>query len=587
MFDRHSRPPAGLLSMTHTAIRGLALGMLPYLFVSLVCQFIAAAEPPVQIEAYRQYALDHPGSAKIGEQLFLTEKNLACASCHNITGAEKSGPNLDGVADKFSKPELIENILRPSLTIKPGYEQSTIVTQDGLTIVGRISRAQKSMVRIVDAQGKTIDVLRPDIEEIHESTVSMMPENVALSISPEQFSDLVAYLETLHLKDITGYRGVDQQVVVKRIKQPVSFRPILPDNMKFANPVWCSALPGVPGQLIVLEQQEAKIWRLELTPGGMDRHLFLDLAGEVKYGGNWGLLCVAFHPQFKTNRRYFLKHQVEENSVVRTIVVDRLATEDLLHDAGVPSRRLFEVVQPAFNHNGGCIAFGPDGMLYIGFGDGGFQRDPNGTGQNLHNAHGSMLRIDVDRQDNDRAYAIPPDNPYLAAHERDSAILPETWAIGLREPWRFSFDSKTGDLWVGDVGQDRLEEVCLVRPGENHGWNVYEGFEPFSDEYRREGEAFTFPVYAYPHSFGVSVTGGYVYRGSRAPSFDGVYIFGDYETRRVWGLTAKRGKLAEVRELGESPQHIASFGLGDDGEIYVVGYEGAIYELDLSQSQFE
>ncbi len=123
--------------------------------------------------------------------------------------------------------------------------------------------------------------------------------------------------------------------------------------------------------------------------------------------------------------------------------------------------------------------------------------------------------------------------------------------------------------------------------GENHGWNVYEGYEKFSNEYRRDGETFTFPLFAYPHSFGASVTGGYVYRGSRAPSFEGVYIFGDYETRRVWGLKETGGKLDVVRELGEAPQHIASFGLDDTGEIYVVGYEGTIYHTDLSKSMFE
>jgi glucose/arabinose dehydrogenase len=197
-----------------------------------------------------------------------------------------------------------------------------------------------------------------------------------------------------------------------------------------------------------------------------------------------------------------------------------------------------------------------------------------------------MLRIDVDRRADGRPYAIPPDNPFLTAHKRDSSILPETWAIGLREPWRFSFDAKTGELWVGDVGQDKFEEVCRVRAGENHGWNVYEGYEPFSDEYRRAGEKFSFPVFAYPHSFGVSVTGGYVYRGKRAPSFEGVYIFGDYETRRLWGLKEVNRRLA-VRELGESPEHLASFGVDEDGEIYVVGYEGTIYELDFSESRFE
>jgi hypothetical protein len=129
--------------------------------------------------------------------------------------------------------------------------------------------------------------------------------------------------------------------------------------------------------------------------------------------------------------------------------------------------------------------------------------------------------------------------------------------------------------------------VCLVRAGENHGWNVYEGYERFSDEYRREGDKFAFPLYAYPHSFGVCVTGGYVYRGAKAPSFEGIYIFGDYETRRVWGLKEEAGKVLAVREIGEAPQHIASFGLDDQGEIYVVGYEGTIYRIDLSQSKFE
>jgi glucose/arabinose dehydrogenase len=329
------------------------------------------------------------------------------------------------------------------------------------------------------------------------------------------------------------------------------------------------------------------MWRLEPTEGKMVRHLFLDLTGQVKYGANWGLMCVAFHPQFKTNRRYFLEHQVEEQGVVKTAIVERLASEDLLHDAGVTSRRLFENEQPAYNHNGGCIAFGPDGMLYIGCGDGGFQRDPNGNGQNPHTAHSKMLRIDVDHRDDGRQYAIPKDNPFLKEHERDPAFVPEIWATGFREPWRFSFDSKTGALWVGDVGQDRWEEVCVVQAGENHGWNVYEGYEPFSNEYRREGEKFTFPLYAYPHSFGVCVTGGYVYRGKQSPSFEGVYIFGDYETRRVWGLKEHNGQVQSVRELGEAPQHISSFGVDENGEIYVVGYEGAIFHADLSQSKFE
>ncbi len=555
--------------------------------ILLLGQMAAAQQADDKIDVYRQYALAHPGDVQAGEQLFLRDKKLVCTNCHRITGAEKSGPNLDGIADKFKRPDLIEQILRPSLSIKPGYEQTIVTTKNGRTVIGRLSRRQKSNLRVMNADGREIDIVGDNVEEIRESPISFMPDNVVLSITTQQFADLIAYLGTLHSKITTGFRGPNEPVEVTRIKQPIHFESLEGPEMKFANPVWCNDFPGAAGQMVVLEHQEAKAWRLVPSQAGMQRELFVDLTGQVKYGGNWGLMCIAFHPQFQTNRRYFLEHEAEEDGVVRTTVVERQATEDLLHDAGTPSRRLYAVEQPAFNHNGGCLAFGPDGMLYIGFGDGGFQNDPNGNGQNMHIAHSKMLRIDVDHRDPGLPYAIPPDNPFLEAHKDDPGVLPEIWALGLREPWRYSFDMKTGNLWVGDVGQDKFEQVVIVRKGENYGWNVYEGFAPFSDANRRPGEKYSFPIYSYPHSFGVSVTGGYVYRGSRAPSFDGIYIFGDYETRRVWGLKEEDGKFVAVRELGECPGHIVSFGVDDQGEIYVVAYEGLIYHVDLAGSVFE
>ena len=202
------------------------------------------------------------------------------------------------------------------------------------------------MVKLIDAAGKTIDILGPDIEEMHESTISMMPDNLVL----DDFAASSFPIWSPIWKHCTSRSSPVFAVPTSRSRSresssPIGFTPIQPAEMKFANPVWCSALAGVPGQLIVLEQQEAKVWRLEPTASGMARHLFLDLTGQVKYGANWGLLCVAFHPQFKTNRRYFLEYQVEEQGVVKTTVVERQASEDLLHDAGVPSRRLFDVVQ--------------------------------------------------------------------------------------------------------------------------------------------------------------------------------------------------------------------------------------------------
>jgi glucose/arabinose dehydrogenase len=193
-----------------------------------------------------------------------------------------------------------------------------------------------------------------------------------------------------------------------------------------------------------------------------------------------------------------------------------------------------------------------------------------------------MVRIDVDQTEAGRRYAIPMDNPFVDAHRRDPAVRPETWAIGFREPWRFSFDAKTGELYVGDVGQDKYEEICLVQRGENHGWNVREAFAPFSDEYRRNCDTYADPLFAYEHGLGFSITGGYVYRGKSSPSFDGVYIFGDYSTRRVWGLRQQNHVATKVMEIGTAPGSIASFGVDQQGEIYLVTYMGTIFHVDLS-----
>jgi len=295
------------------------------------------------------------------------------------------------------------------------------------------------------------------------------------------------------------------------------------------------------------------------------------------------LLGLAFHPKFPENRRYYLKHQVFEEGRIVTTVVERRASTDLRTDSGYPSRRLWKVVSATQDHSGGCIGFGPDGFLYIAMGDTGPQQDPQGHGQDLTTHLGKILRIDVDHADAGLPYAIPADNPYR--HRSDAR--PEIWAYGFREPWRFSFDPVTRDLWVGDVGQDRVEEVAIVRRGENHGWNVYEGFEPFSNRYRKDGASYVPPVFAYRRKYGNSVTGGYVYRGDKQSSFYGVYICGDYTSRRLFGIKQQDRALQVVRQIGTAPQGIASFAADEGGKIYLVGYEGMIYRLDFAGSVFE
>ena len=232
-------------------------------------------------------------------------------------------------------------------------------------------------------------------------------------------------------------------------------------------------------------------------------------------------------------------------------------------------------------HNGGHIAFGPDGFLYIGMGDTGPQGDPRGHGQDLSTLLGKMSRIDVDHTEAGRPYAIPGDNPFRAR----PGARPEIWALGFREPWRFSFDPPTGDLWIGDVGQDLYEEVTIARVGENHGWNVLEGFRPFSDRFAKADVRYVPPVFAYHHRVGVSVTGGFVYRGRMNPSLAGKYVCGDYETRRVWALEQHDRNLTSIVEIGRAPDRIVSFGVDSEGQIHVVGFDhGLIYRIDATRA---
>jgi glucose/arabinose dehydrogenase len=246
-------------------------------------------------------------------------------------------------------------------------------------------------------------------------------------------------------------------------------------------------------------------------------------------------------------------------------------------------RMILQIDASTSNHCGGGLEFGPDGYLYIAMGDSGPQQDPHGNAQDMRLLCGKMLRIDVDQTDQGKLYAIPPDNPFVGR----KGVRPEIWASGLREPWRYSFDPLTGDLWVGDVGQDLYEEVDIVRKGENYGWSVHEGFAPFSNQYRRAAERYAPPIFAYSRKYGVSVTGGYVYRADPKSSFYGVYLFADFQTRRIFGLTQKNGVLNTVRQIGTSPQRVVSFARDNTGSIYLVGYEGTIYKMNLEHARFE
>jgi len=227
----------------------------------------------------------------------------------------------------------------------------------------------------------------------------------------------------------------------------------------------------------------------------------------------------------------------------------------------------------AEHHNGGCIEFGPDGFLYLGMGDSAPNFDPQGYAQDLRLLFGKMLRIDVDRRDAGLAYGIPNDNPFRGRPD----ARPEIWAYGLREPWRFSFDRVTGELWVADLGQERGDEIDLVRRGDNYGWNAYEGFELFSKAHREDRR----------RKHGSALMGGQVYRGDKRSSFYGVYVFGDHQSKRIWGLTQDHGSLQTIRQLDTAPQAITAFTADEQGGLYVVGYQGMIYQLDFTGATYD
>ncbi len=540
--------------------------------------------------------MGHDGNAARGRELFNNEQRLACAKCHSIDGSSgKAGPDLLAVGDKFPRRELIRAVLEPSAEIAIGYGTTILETKSGEEFEGIIKQSTAEALELIGADGKRIRIATAEIKEQRGSTVSLMPEGLHAGLSRQEFADVIEYLVTLKQPEnaLPSNRGMPANI--PELARPIAVRPFFAEHLRFPHAfvqkpgdvryglVWFGQLPGF-SNIFVAVHQTGKIWLLEKNGANETKTLFADVGQDIfnERGPN-GLLGMAFHPKFRENRKYYLKHQVFEEGRIVTTVVERTAGTDLRADSGQASRRLWKAASTTQDHSGGCLGFGPDGFLYIAMGDTGPQQDPQGHGQDLTTHLGKILRIDVNHTNSDLAYAIPADNPFR--HRPDAR--PEIWAYGFREPWRFSFDPVTGDLWVGDVGQDRVEEVAIVRRGENHGWNVFEGFEPFSNRYRREGATYTPPVFAYRRKYGNSITGGCVYRGDKRSSFYGVYICGDYTSRRIWGLRQEARLLQTVRQIGTAPQGIASFAADERGELYLVGYEGMVYHLDLSEANFD
>ncbi len=328
-------------------------------------------------------------------------------------------------------------------------------------------------------------------------------------------------------------------------------------------------------------QRAGMIYTFPNDPNVMpaDVTVFANLTGIVNSAANEaGLLGMAFHPNFAANGEVYLSYTGFggglESRVSRFVSVDGGLT------LSVGSEQvLLSMLQPATNHNGGNIAFGPDELLYIGFGDGGGSGDPANNAQNTENLFGTILRINV----NVLAYAIPVDNPFagnpMCTQGFGATDCPEIFAWGFRNPWRWSFDSLTGDLWVGDVGQGAWEEIDRVELGLNYGWRVREGSSCYPPG-TASCASFENPITEYSHALGNSVTGGYVYRGMAIPNLPGTYIYGDFGSGRIFGVAANAAKGTVGEELLDSTHNIASFAEDLDGELYLLDYgSGFIYQI--------
>jgi glucose/arabinose dehydrogenase len=381
-------------------------------------------------------------------------------------------------------------------------------------------------------------------------------------------------------------------------------------NLQIERPVWMGEAPDGSGRLFVVAQA-GKILIVEKGSDGSGAKEFFNIEDRHPYFDNEdGLMSIAFHPGFKTNGLFYVYYNQQnpagqnskpQNYPFRSVISEFRVSATNADMADMSSERiLFEVPQPFSNHKGGEVAFGPDGYLYLGLGDGGNGGDPFGSGQSTATLLAKILRIDV----NSRAtvgrgarqrqlqYGIPSDNPFAREPDIESAARKEIFAYGLRNPWRYSWDKETGDLWVGDVGQVLWEEVDLVTNGGNYGWSVREGAHHYKPG--PNGAQYSEPVMEYPHkpnlqaeglfpdhSIGLCVIGGYVYRGKKFPALEGVYVYGDYNLGTIWGFRYDRDahKVTAEGTLLAQKKNIFSFAEDSDGELYVLTQDGIIYSI--------
>ena len=338
-------------------------------------------------------------------------------------------------------------------------------------------------------------------------------------------------------------------------------------GLTFKEPV--ALVQADAGRWLVVERQGTI--RL-VVPGASEAPLFLDLRDRVSAKQlEEGLLALALHPQWASNGRFYVWYTSPEPRR------DVLATFTLApgsRDRADPATgaELLTIDDPYWNHNGSALVFGPDGFLYLSPGDGGGGGDPLGAGQRLDTLLAKILRIDVDRTDAGLPYAIPADNPFVGK----AGARGEIWAYGIRNVWRMSFDRVGGELWAGDVGQNAWEEIDVIVKGGNYGWNRREGAHDFK---AGPGGPYIEPVTEYGRELGISVTGGHVYRGKAIPGLVGAYVYGDFQSGRIWGLRRREGQSPMTRQIAWPRNTITTFAEDAEGELYYASFDGAVWKL--------
>ena len=358
---------------------------------------------------------------------------------------------------------------------------------------------------------------------------------------------------------------------------PIAYEVAFPE-MRLRRPVVITHAGDNSGRLFVVTQQGV-IHVFPNRPDVAETQTFLDIEAKVAYAdtkNEEGFLGLAFHPNYKRNG-FFFAYYTEEPS---TSVISRFqVSKDDSNVADPDSEEvLLKVKQPYWNHNGGTLAFGPDGYLYIGLGDGGKFNDPHMNGQNIQSLLGSILRIDVDHRTKDRPYAIPEDNPFV---EQPRFARPEIYAYGFRNIWRLSFDRKTGQLWAADVGQDFWEEINVIEPGKNYGWNLREAQHKFGLVGSEARPDLVDPIFEYDHEVGKSITGGLVYRGTEVPGLQGYYLYADYVSGKVWGLKydLDSRRVTANRHIAGDNVPVITFGDDAAGEVYFSDAFGRIFRF--------